>query len=137
MGIGLTLVCMPLPAAQAGTFEERGATPWAKERLGAMIRAMEPQGDVTVTDVNSVEGEANIFIVRGKKRCGGEGGGGGGSGRIGAQAERGQDGFGCGWRMGAQRHLWRRSGVRRRAVVCMSGGYSQFEEAQTAVQVRC
>ncbi|GLI65481.1 hypothetical protein VaNZ11_009019 [Volvox africanus] len=55
----------------AGTFEERGATPWAKFRLTELILNRElPGGDVTVVDVNSCEGEANIFIVRGKKRCG-------------------------------------------------------------------
>ncbi|KXZ56283.1 hypothetical protein GPECTOR_1g248 [Gonium pectorale] len=53
----------------AGTFEERGATSWAKGRLTELIRGL-PSGDVAVTDVNSCEGEANIFIVRGKKRCG-------------------------------------------------------------------
>ncbi|GIL44600.1 hypothetical protein Vafri_2125, partial [Volvox africanus] len=55
----------------AGTFEERGATPWAKSRLTELILKRElPGRDVTVVDVNSCEGEANIFIVRGKKRCG-------------------------------------------------------------------
>ncbi|GIL75935.1 hypothetical protein Vretimale_5509 [Volvox reticuliferus] len=55
----------------AGTFEERGATPWAKSRLTELILKRElPGGDVTMVDVNSCEGEANIFIVRGKKRCG-------------------------------------------------------------------
>ncbi|EFJ43846.1 hypothetical protein VOLCADRAFT_95921 [Volvox carteri f. nagariensis] len=55
----------------AGTFEERGATCWAKSRLTELIRERElPGGGVTVVDVNGCEGEANIFIVRGKKRCG-------------------------------------------------------------------
>lgn len=96
----------PLAAAQAGTFEERGATPWAKERLRAMVRALEPQGDVTVTDVNSVEGEANIFIVRGKKRCGG------GGGRSCTQAEREAGRLLCGaGQTRALWHLWRWPGV--------------------------
>ncbi|PNG99236.1 hypothetical protein TSOC_014991, partial [Tetrabaena socialis] len=52
----------------AGTFEERGATAWAKGRLTELVRALElAGGQVTVVDVSSCEGEANIFIVRGKK----------------------------------------------------------------------
>ncbi|KAG2450472.1 hypothetical protein HYH02_004973 [Chlamydomonas schloesseri] len=56
----------------AGTFEERNATSWAKARVGELVRGLEglASGDVTVVDLNSCEGEANIFLVRGKKRCG-------------------------------------------------------------------
>ncbi|KAG2493273.1 hypothetical protein HYH03_008410 [Edaphochlamys debaryana] len=55
----------------AGTFEERNATSWAKDRLKGLLGGLElAGGEVTVTDVNSVEGEANIFLVRGKKRSG-------------------------------------------------------------------
>lgn len=61
-------VCML--GRQAGTFEERNATSWAKGRLGELVKGLEglAGGDVSVLDLNSCEGEANIFLVRGKKR---------------------------------------------------------------------
>ena len=52
---------------QAGTFEERSATPWAKERLTELLKAFS-SGGVAVTVVSSITGDANIWMVRGKKR---------------------------------------------------------------------
>ncbi|GFR47177.1 hypothetical protein Agub_g8870, partial [Astrephomene gubernaculifera] len=55
----------------AGTFEERNASAWAKARLKELLVGLRlAGGEVEVLDVNSCEGEANIFLVRGKKRCG-------------------------------------------------------------------
>ena len=52
---------------QAGTFEERSATPWAKERLTELLKAFS-SGGVAMTAVSSITGDANIWMVRGKKR---------------------------------------------------------------------
>ena len=60
---------VPRASMQAGTFEERTVTEWAKERLTQLVKAAS-MPDVVVDDVTSVTGDANIFIVRGKKRCG-------------------------------------------------------------------
>ncbi len=67
---------------QAGTFEEKDMTAWAKERLTALFKdcklGIEATGagdsvltgaiHVAVTNVKSVEGEAEIIISRGKTR---------------------------------------------------------------------
>jgi len=53
----------------AGTFEERCVTEWAKDRLKLKLRDLS-KGGVTITDVNSITGDANIWIVRGKRRQG-------------------------------------------------------------------
>jgi activator of HSP90 ATPase len=62
-------------AAQAGTFEERNVTDWAKERLKELLVGCEcgpsQQGaSVTLTEVTSCSGEAHQWLVRGKKRGG-------------------------------------------------------------------
>lgn len=43
---------------------------WAGERLKELVRAGCSAGGVAVTEVSAVSGDANIWIVRGKKRCG-------------------------------------------------------------------
>jgi activator of HSP90 ATPase len=63
-------------AMQAGTFEERNVTEWAKERLkellvGCDCGPLQQQGaSLTITEVTSCGGEAHQWLVRGKKRGG-------------------------------------------------------------------
>ncbi len=52
---------------QAGTFEERNMLQWAKGRCDALMVGL-TSGSVTTSKVASCSGDANIFIVRGKKR---------------------------------------------------------------------
>lgn len=59
----------------AGTFEERDCTAWAKEQLGALLRAVEQQPgaggvSVRITELASCNGEAHQWIFRQKKRAG-------------------------------------------------------------------
>lgn len=58
---------------QAGTFEERNVTAWAKERLAELLvglRHSNAGANVLVTELTSAAGEAHIWIMRSKKRCG-------------------------------------------------------------------
>lgn len=54
---------------QAGTFEERNWSEWSKDRLKLMFKDLKI-GDVTITDVNSITGDAHAWVVRGKRRHG-------------------------------------------------------------------
>lgn len=54
---------------QAGTFEERDVTEWAKQQLQAAL-ASTISSTASVTNVNSITGHANIWFIRGKKRHG-------------------------------------------------------------------
>jgi hypothetical protein len=53
----------------AGTFEERNVSKWAQDRLKDLLVGCSA-GGVSVTEVTSVTGDANIWMVRGKKRHG-------------------------------------------------------------------
>ncbi|GAX83043.1 hypothetical protein CEUSTIGMA_g10469.t1 [Chlamydomonas eustigma] len=53
----------------AGTFEERNVSKWAQDRLKDLLAGCSA-GGVTITEVSSVIGDANIWMVRGKKRHG-------------------------------------------------------------------
>ena len=58
---------------QAGTFEERNVTAWAKERLAELLVGLSHTNagaNVLVTELTSAAGEAHIWIMRSKKRCG-------------------------------------------------------------------
>lgn len=58
--------------AQAGTFEERDVSGWAKEQLELLLVGLEhrtPTAIVTLTEVKKTTGEAHVWLVRGKKRC--------------------------------------------------------------------
>lgn len=55
--------------SQAGTFEERNVTEWAKERLTQLLQEQK-QGSVCIEKVDSISGEAHIWFIRGKKRHG-------------------------------------------------------------------
>ena len=56
---------------QAGTFEERNVTAWAKEQLEVFLVGMQhrtPSGIVRVSTLTSASGEAHVWILRHKKR---------------------------------------------------------------------
>lgn len=55
--------------AQAGTFEEKTVNGWAYDRLKTLLVGVS-SSDVITTAVASISGDANIFIVRCKKRHG-------------------------------------------------------------------
>ncbi len=77
----------PASVAQAGTFEEKNMSKWGKERLTEMLKGFSSTGattlspsflnlqsysnvaGVSVSEVTSISGDANIWLVRGKKRC--------------------------------------------------------------------
>lgn len=66
-----TTVCPHARARpQAGTFEERDATEWAKERLTVALGALASPGGARVTKVTSLAGHASIWFIRGSKRTG-------------------------------------------------------------------
>jgi hypothetical protein len=52
-------------AVQAGTFEERDVTEWAKQRLQELVVGTS-SGDVAVTKCRSITGNANIWWVEGE-----------------------------------------------------------------------
>jgi hypothetical protein len=57
----------------AGTWEEKNKTSWATERLREVLVCSQPVGiadgdKLEITDVKKIEGDAQICIVRGKKR---------------------------------------------------------------------
>lgn len=54
---------------QAGTFEERDVTEWAKQRLQDMVVGTST-GQAVVTKCRSITGNANIWFIRGNKRSG-------------------------------------------------------------------
>lgn len=54
---------------QAGTFEERCVTAWSKDRLKGLLAGLS-KGAARILDLTSISGDANIWLVRGKKRCG-------------------------------------------------------------------
>lgn len=56
------------------TWEEKGVSDWAKERLETLFVGIEPAdgvapGTVSITRATSVNGEASLVYTRGKKRC--------------------------------------------------------------------
>lgn len=59
------------PMHQAGTFEERDVTEWAKERLRGLLEGLEycsGSALVTLKELKSTSGEAHVWLVRGKRR---------------------------------------------------------------------
>lgn len=54
---------------QAGTFEERDVTEWAKQQLQEML-VTASSSNAAITKVNSITGHANIWFIRGNKRHG-------------------------------------------------------------------
>ncbi|BDA42286.1 hypothetical protein COCOBI_03-1730 [Coccomyxa sp. Obi] len=58
---------------QAGTFEERDVSGWAKDQLQLLLVGLEhrtPTATITLTEVKKTTGEAHVWLVRGKKRAG-------------------------------------------------------------------
>ena len=56
-------------AMQAGTFEERTVTDWAKPCLKDCLLGVK-HGSVSLTAVTDIAGDAHIWFIRGKKRHG-------------------------------------------------------------------
>lgn len=55
----------------AGTFEEVCVTKWAKERLEDLLTHVQSKDPhVTIVRMKECNGDANLWIVRGKKKCG-------------------------------------------------------------------
>ena len=57
----------------SGTWEERDHSKWAKEFLTNELNSASfdfplNQGEVTVSGINSVEGDASVVMIRGKKK---------------------------------------------------------------------
>ncbi len=56
---------------QAGTFEERDCTAYAKEQLKGLMDDFQHEsaaGCLQINELTSVEGEATVWLVRGSKR---------------------------------------------------------------------
>ena len=56
---------------QAGTFEEKDCTAYAKEQLKDLMDEFEHNsaaGCVHISKLTSVQGEATVWVVRGSKR---------------------------------------------------------------------
>jgi len=56
---------------QAGTFEEKDCTTYAKEQLKILMDGFEhgsAAGCVHISDLTSLQGEATVWVVRGSKR---------------------------------------------------------------------
>jgi hypothetical protein len=54
---------------QAGTFEERAVTDWAKQQLQQTLVGTS-NSKATITSCNVLSGDAHIWFIRGKKRHG-------------------------------------------------------------------
>lgn len=55
----------------AGTFEEVCVTKWAKERLEDLLTQVQSKDPhVKIETIKECNGDANLWIVRGKKKCG-------------------------------------------------------------------
>ena len=57
---------------QAGTFEERNVTAWAKEQLAVLLVGLQHSSAgkrVSLTGFTSAAGGAHVWIMRSKKRC--------------------------------------------------------------------
>lgn len=66
----LWLLLMPYHVLlQAGTFEEKSVTDWAKQQLKTRLVGLSC-GSIKTTAVNSIDGDAHVWFVRGKKRHG-------------------------------------------------------------------